>query len=249
MTLFETNAAALRMAVASFLGCEAAAFEGERLTIVDRAEPAVWPYVALAATFGVGTVLSVDPELRAFADTLQPERHYDAVRPAVLTRIAEEARRLGRQASVAAPGIGWALASIPDAPDAPRGLELMPVDADWMAREMEERRFENGIGLPGEGGRSFRNRYGLALFDPAGEPVAVAGVFFTYADPVREIGVDVVREHRGQGLGRVVVAAAIREILERGEVPFYSCAATNIRSQRTALSAGFLPAFSDASVS
>jgi RimJ/RimL family protein N-acetyltransferase len=118
-----------------------------------------------------------------------------------------------------------------------------------MAAEMERRRFENGIGLPGEGGRSFRNRYGVALFDETGEPAAVAGVFFTYSDPIREIGVDVARPYRGRGLGKVVVAAGAREILDRGEVPLYGCAATNIRSQRTALAAGFLPAFSDASVS
>lgn len=248
-SLFANNRAAVRTAFAEFLGCDPAAFETETLTIVDRREPAMWPYTALAATFGTGTVLSVEGSLRAFAETLTAEKHYEALRPSVLQPIAEESRRRGGTATASAPGIGWALATVPAAPEVPRGFDLRTYDAEWMEAEMGRRRFENGIGRPGEGGRSFRNRYAVALFDSVGEPAAVAGAFFTYAEPIREIGVDVLRVHRGQGFANIVVAAAIREILDRGEVPLYGCAASNIRSQRTALSTGFLPAFSDASVS
>ncbi len=246
---FASNVAAVRCAFAAFLGCDESAFQTESLTIVDRVDPPMWPYIALAATFGTGTVLSVDRAYREFAEAQRPKRHYRAASPKVLQPIAAEAGRRGAKATVSAAAIGWALATVPDAPEVPDGLELRTLDEAWMAEEMERRRFENGIGLPGEGGRSFRNRYAVALFDASGEPVAVAGAFFTYADPVREIGVDVLRAHRGRGLGKVVVAAAVREILDRGEVPMYGCEATNIRSQRTALAAGFLPAFSDASVS
>ncbi len=248
-TVFASNLAAVRTALAEFLDCDPGAFQTEKLTLVNRREPAMWPYTALAATFGTGTVLSVEEGLRDFAETLAPEKHYHALRPSLLQSIADEARRRGAKAAATAPGILWALATVPAAPEVPPGFELRVLDADWMASEMERRRFENGIGLPGEGGRSFRNRYAVALFDRAGEPAAVAGAFFTYAEPIREIGVDVLRPYRGRGLATVVVAAAIREILDRGEVPFYGCDATNLRSQRTALSAGFLPAFSDASVS
>ena len=245
--LLQTNTASVRTALATFLGCDAAAFEGESLTMVDRVTPD-WPYVALAATFGVGTVLSIDPLVGDYARGLRTDHHYDALRPPFLGLIATEARRLERKCSVSAPVVGWTLARVPEVPGAPPGFELRRVDVDWMAEEMTRRRFENGIGRPGEGGREFRNRYGTALFDSAGEPSAVAGAFFTYADPVREIGVDVARAHRGRGLGELVVAALVHEILDRGEVPMYACAATNIRSQRTALAAGFLPAFPDAAV-
>jgi predicted GNAT family acetyltransferase len=57
----------------------------------------------------------------------------------------------------------------------------------------------------------------------------------------------VVRSHRGQGLGALVVAQR-PEIVDRGETPVYFCDATNIRSQRTALTTGFLPVCSNASV-
>ncbi|MEX0782253.1 MAG: GNAT family N-acetyltransferase [Dehalococcoidia bacterium] len=247
-TVFDTNLAAVRTALASFVGCAPSAFLTETLTVVDRPEPPVWPYVALAATFGTGTVLSVDRDYLAFAETVLPKKHYHATLPSFLGQIAEESRRRGTNPPVSVPQLGWTLVTVPDAPLVPAGLVLRVVDAEWMAEEMQQRRFENGVGLPGEGGREFRNKYGVALFDRDGAPAAVAGTFLTYADPIREIGVDVANAHRGRGLGRVVVAAAVREILERGEVPMYGCAPTNIRSQRTALSTGFLPAFSDAAV-
>lgn len=247
-SLFASNLAAVRTALASFAGCDPSAFLTEALTVVDRPDPPVWPYVALAATFGTGTVLSMDRDYREFAETVLPKKHFQATLPGFLGKIAEEARRRGANPPVSVPQLGWTLATVPDAPRVPDGLELRVVDAEWMSEEMPRRRFENGIGLPGEGGREFRNKYGVALFDGDGAPVAVAGAFLTYADPIREIGVDVANAQRGRGLGSVVVAAAVREILDRGEVPTYGCAPTNIRSQRTALSTGFLPAFSDASV-
>ena len=245
--LFERNATTVRSALAEFIGCEPSAFEGESLSVVPRVTT-VWPYVAFVATCGTGTVLSVAPSLYEFACALGPDRHYHAFSPANLGRIVEEARRQGLQASASSPGIAWTLARQPAVPDVPAGFELRPVTAEWMVAEMGNRRFENGVGRPGMEGREFRNRYGVALFGPDGEPAAIAGAFFTYADPVREIGVDVLRPYRGRGLGALVVAAIATEILDRGEVPMYGCATTNIRSQRTALATGFLPTFSDAAI-
>ena len=76
--------------------------------------------------------------------------------------------------------------------------------------------------------------------------MAVAGAFDTHG--MLEIGVDVVRSHRGQRLATLVVSAMAREIMRRGEVPFYGCGATNIRSQRTAESCGFRIVCADAVV-
>lgn len=108
-------------------------------------------------------------------------------------------------------------------------------------------RFENGVGHAGQDGREFRNRFALALYDAGGEIAAIAGAFDTYG--MSEIGVDVVRDHRGEGLGRLVVSKMAREIMRRDEVPFYGCAPTNIRSQRTAASSGFQIVLADATVS
>ncbi len=239
--------AAVRAAHARGIGCDVGAFEGESLTLVDRPPDAPWQYVAFAMTFGTGTVVSVDPEFREFAAAYPPDRHYLAAHPGYLRTLMEEAARRGREVMATAPGIVFALAEPPAEVAPPPGLHLREVDAAWMNAEQTAGRFENGVGEPDRHGRAERNRYGLALFDEAGGPVAVGGVFISFG--LHEIGVDVVRARRGEGLGRLVVAAAARAALERGEVPIYGCAATNIRSQRTALASGFVPVMSDASAS
>lgn len=134
----------------------------------------------------------------------------------------------------------------PAPPSVPAGFELRVVDQAWLEAAQHRGIFENGAGSVGEAGRSLRNQYGSVLFDASGEPVAVGGVFLTYG--LHEIGVDVVRAYRGRGFGRLVVAAATREILSRGETPVYWCATSNTRSQRTALSCGYLPVLSSAFV-
>ena len=63
------------------------------------------------------------------------------------------------------------------------------------------------------------------------------------------IGVIVWLGHRVDRRWGAVVAAAVRSILERSQTPLYGCAADNIRSQRTALSVGFLPILTEAGVS
>jgi GNAT superfamily N-acetyltransferase len=152
------------------------------------------------------------------------------------------------QANYMVPGVCWALAEEPSRVEPPAGFSLQAVDPDWMAEEMKRGRWENGLGEPGgPQAREYRNRFGAALLDSNGAPAAIAGVFETYG--MHEIGVDVAREHRGKGFGALVVRAAATEILAHGATPLYGCAANNIRSQRTALAAGFLPSFSDAAVS
>jgi hypothetical protein len=45
------------------------------------------------------------------------------------------------------------------------------------------------------------------------------------------------------------VSTIAREIMQRGQVPFYGCAPTNIRSHLTAESSGFRAVLADALVS
>jgi hypothetical protein len=52
----------------------------------------------------------------------------------------------------------------------------------------------------------------------------------------------------GTGAGDAGGPRRYTAILARGAEPFYACAATNIRSYRAALAAGFLPVCSDATV-
>ena len=104
--------------------------------------------------------------------------------------------------------------------------------------------FPNGVGESGVNARDVRNRYAIAVEDREGAAVAVSGAFDTLG--LTEIGIDVVPERQGEGVGIAAVAALTLEILTRGETPLYGCAADNIRSQRTAHGAGYVPIFADA---
>ena len=63
-------------------------------------------------------------------------------------------------------------------------------------------------------------------------------------DPVWEIGMDVIRDTRGRGLGRAVVSAAAKWVLESGKLVLATTAAFNVPSARTLRSAGLRYVFS-----
>src|SRR5690606_19112534 len=121
----------------------------------------------------------------------------------------------------------------------PGGYAIEERDAAWMAAQQPANRFENSVGEPGDEDRTTRNRFARVLVAPDGEIAAVAGVFDSFG--LLEIGIDVLPEHRGHGLAPIAVKAAVTAILDLGGTPYYVCAATNTRSQRTAMASGFVP--------
>jgi len=56
-----------------------------------------------------------------------------------------------------------------------------------------------------------------------------------------QIGVDVLPEYRRQGIASALTSRLAVEILERGKVPFYCCAWSNVKSARNAIKSGFRP--------
>lgn len=58
-----------------------------------------------------------------------------------------------------------------------------------------------------------------------------------------QIGVDVLPEYRGQGIASALTSRLAAEILNKGIVPFYCCAWSNIGSIRNAVASGFRPAW------
>jgi GNAT superfamily N-acetyltransferase len=232
-------------AYAQGMGVPSEAFEARELLIAERPLLAPWPYLALVVACPPGgTVLSVAPDLLDFARATQPGRPNHAARPEFLRGLAAEAERMGTPARLDGPSISWALGRVVEPPVLPPGLHFEVKDHAWMTTLFAEGRFPNGIGEIGPNARDVRNRYAVAVVDEHGEPVAIAGAFHTFG--LTEIGIDVVEGWQGHGLGLAAVAALTREILARGETPLYGCAADNIRSQRTARSAGFVPLFADA---
>lgn len=64
-----------------------------------------------------------------------------------------------------------------------------------------------------------------------------------------QIGVDVLPTHRRKGIASALTARLAQETLERGKVPFYCTAWSNLRSVRNALKSGFTPAWAELTVS
>ena len=60
-----------------------------------------------------------------------------------------------------------------------------------------------------------------------------------------QIGINVMPEAEGLGIGTMLVAAIKNEILDKNRLPFYGTAMSHIASQRVALGAVFVPAWSE----
>lgn len=67
-------------------------------------------------------------------------------------------------------------------------------------------------------------------------------------DTMWQIGIDVLPEYRKQGIASCLTNKLMQAVLERGIVPFYCCAWSNIKSVRNAIKSGFKPAWVQATV-
>ena len=67
-------------------------------------------------------------------------------------------------------------------------------------------------------------------------------------DTMWQIGVDVLSEYRRRGIASALTSRLAIEILERGKVPFYCCAWSNLKSAKNAIKSGFRPAWVEMTV-
>ena len=77
-----------------------------------------------------------------------------------------------------------------------------------------------------------------------GKLVGLAGCSADCED-MWQIGVGVLPEYRRQGIASALTSKLAKEILDRGKVPFYCSAWSNIRSVRNAVKSGFIPAWAE----
>lgn len=82
---------------------------------------------------------------------------------------------------------------------------------------------------------------GVGAYDK-GKLVGLAGCSAD-CEEMWQIGVDVLPEYRNRGIASALTSSLCAEILERGKVPFYCAAWSNVRSVRNAIASGFRPAW------
>ncbi|MGN0636907.1 MAG: GNAT family N-acetyltransferase [Huintestinicola sp.] len=60
-----------------------------------------------------------------------------------------------------------------------------------------------------------------------------------------QIGINVLPEHRGNGIGAALVSLLKNKVLELEKLPYYGTSVSHIASQKTAVKAGFIPAWTE----
>lgn len=85
---------------------------------------------------------------------------------------------------------------------------------------------------------------GVGAYDK-GQLIALAGASAD-CDSMWQIGIDVLPAYRRKGIASALTSRLALEILERGKVPFYCAAWSNIKSVRNAIKSGFRPAWVEA---
>ena len=87
---------------------------------------------------------------------------------------------------------------------------------------------------------------GVGAYD--GETLAGFAGCSADCDSMWQIGVDVLPEYRRKGIASAVTSRLAVEVLNRGKVPFYCAAWSNIKSVRNAIRCGFRPAWVELTV-
>lgn len=83
----------------------------------------------------------------------------------------------------------------------------------------------------------------VAAFD--GDNIMGMAGASTDSNTMWQIGIDVIPEYRGRGIGTYLVTLLKDEILKRGKIPFYGTASSHFHSQNIALNSGFFPAWAE----
>ena len=84
----------------------------------------------------------------------------------------------------------------------------------------------------------------VAAVDENGNRKGMAGASLD-GEYVRQIGIDVLSEYRGEGLATYLTSLIKQKIWEMGKLPFYGTSESHSISRSVAIHAGFLPAWAE----
>jgi GNAT superfamily N-acetyltransferase len=85
--------------------------------------------------------------------------------------------------------------------------------------------------------------HGVAAFD--GDTIMGMAGASEDSKTLYQIGINVLPEYTGKGIGTNLVALLKQELLKRGKVPFYGTSVSHIISKNIAINAGFFPAWAE----
>ena len=221
-------------------GCEPGDFLcADNVVAASRAHPKARKYLELPfscdlVSYGSNIVASVEEKYRDmvsdYINRFPPERCFETPNLHVLNDALQKGgQRICFMAEYFLPDMG-ALRPL----DCPYELRLMgpsdfgPLYIDQWSNALCEKRKELDI-------------LGLGAYDN-GTLVGFAACSADCED-MWQIGIDVLPEYRRKGIASALTSRLALEILERGKVPFYCAAWSNIKSVRNAVKSGFRPAW------
>lgn len=245
-----TNAEILQTALhqsAVDANCSPSDFLKSANTLVrSAANPGARAYLSLPfdidfICYGHGTVASAGEELlpaaRAYLDcnTEEPFRLFETPQMNALTALVEPR--------------GYKICFMAEyfLPDV---TKLVPLDCPFETRLMTHADFEPLYGRGWSNALCEKRKeldvIGMGAFD--GEKLIGLAGASADCDSMWQIGIDVLPEYRGKGVASCLTSRLALAILEKGRVPFYCAAWSNIASVRNAIRSGFRPAWTELTV-
>jgi GNAT superfamily N-acetyltransferase len=211
---------------------------------VERPANSREPHLALVTTCGTGSVVSTrDARLAQWAREHAPKASINqrVFVPSFLEGMAAFAREIGHTdaKSHSASG-GLVLAEeLPERP-LPNSFSIRELSDAEVLEFRNDGRFDNALGEPDETRRITGHRIAFAVVDSNDEPLAITGIWDQYPG-IDELGLDVLREHRGSGFAAALTIHAVRWIRSEGRWPIYTYGFSNVRSMNNGLACGFRP--------
>jgi GNAT superfamily N-acetyltransferase len=115
------------------------------------------------------------------------------------------------------------------------GLEFVVKERDQIAALRGIQGFDNAIGFSENGSYTT----GIVLYAKEAEKIVALAGASVECDTMWQIGIDVLPEFRNKGLATYLVNRITFLIMEKGIVPYYCAASSNIGSQATAHRSGY----------
>lgn len=196
-------------------------------------------YFLHMATFGHGTVISVDEKLTGWCrEHLKDHEGIRLFEHYMMLLIENEMRNHGRKlfgvSEYYLPMPGFVRKRVLHPSAAMEWYEI-----DLIPRLYDDKRFKNALLYETDGLRPDVLAV-TAVID--GQTAAMAGASMD-SELFWQIGIDVMPEYRNRGLATCLVGALTDEILQRGAVPYYGTWSANIASRSVALNSGYFPAW------
>ncbi len=232
------NAALRQSAIDS--GCVPEDFlKSENVIVISKSNPDARKYLKLPffadlASYGSNIVASVSPELYDVVERyISKYKYYHCFETPNLHAFEKELEPMGYSVCFMAEYF------LPDMD------VLKPIDCECELRTLTQEDFAP-LYKPEWSNALCEQRKHLDVLGVGayinGELVGLAACSADGAD-MWQIGIDVLPKFRHRGIAISLVSSLACEIVKRGKVPFYCCAWSNVASARTAIRAGFKPAW------